>query len=551
MQNLLTFFLAVIDRLRGLVGLVLPVFAEAADFRTWPTWFRVLVTVIVYAVVLSGLYWLTGRPVVQTYLKRNVPTELQPYYLPVVFVLLSVLSWVGYLLYKLLTAADAAEFPDIAAAWAEATAKLAAEGVRVGDVPVYLVVGRPASGDDALFLAAGLKLGVRAPKGDGAPVRVFGGPDGVFVTCPGASTWGRFADRLANADTSGAGASASEIDLLSTNIPGQVLAGVDQKLQDEFYGLLQDQSQRKLTADEQARLLELGLLMDTAKSAGARRVTMGSDELAAGPNRLAYLCRLVARDRAPWCPVNGLLVVVPWAALETDDLARTAVGVLSGDLAAARRELRQRYPSYVMVCDLEQAHGFDEFRRGFRAGELNARVGQRTPLVPDRPPAEVPGMMEYVADWVRQSVMPGFVLNWLRLDWPPEGRRGAAFVPPTNRKLFVFLYDVFVRAPRLGRLLAHGLPAADPVPGAAGPDLLPLVGGCYFAATGRDEKSQAFAAGVFQRLTDRNSQDAVSWSAAALAEDRQYGGRAVLLYAAAAVLALVTAAGVAVKVKGI
>lgn len=63
---------------------------------------------------------------------------------------------------------------------------------------------------------------------------------------------------------------------------------------------------------------------------------------------------------------------------------------------------------------------------------------------------------------------------------------------------------------------------------------LPLVAGCYLAATGRDDKHQAFVAGVFQRLTE--SQSAVSWSAEALVEDRSYGQWAGLLYIAAALL---------------
>ena len=47
---------------------------------------------------------------------------------------------------------------------------------------------------------------------------------------------------------------------------------------------------------------------------------------------------------------------------------------------------------------------------------------------------------------------------------------------------------------------------------------------------------------VFQRLTEQQSQDAVSWSEAALREDRSLGVRASALYAAAALLALATVA---------
>jgi hypothetical protein len=196
----------------------------------------------------------------------------------------------------------------------------------------------------------------------------------------------------------------------------------------------------------------------------------------------------------------------------------------------------------VLVCDLEQADGFAEFRRGFPKEMLKQRIGQRLPVVPDRPADEVPGVLAQAADWIRLNVMASWVLKFLRLDWPPEQRKSNEFVPGSNRRLFQFLHDVYVRGPRLGRLVARGLPADPDGSSADDPaDALPLVGGCYLAATGRDEKDQAFVAGVFQRLTE--SQSSVSWSGRAEAEDRAYRRWAVLLWVAALVLAAVTAAG--------
>ncbi|OWK37913.1 type VI secretion protein IcmF/TssM N-terminal domain-containing protein [Fimbriiglobus ruber] len=544
MQSLIYFFVAFVDKIRSLVGLVLPMFRDAADFRSWPVWLRALATVIVFWVIFYGLYWLNGLAIVQHYLKQYAPDYVRAVYLPLVFALLCVLSWIGYFWWKLFNAEDAAEYPDIAAAWEEAVRRLGQEGIRVGDVPLYLVVGRPETGDDALFVASNQKIKIRVPNTMVAPVRVFAGQDAVFVTCSGASTWGTFVDRLANPDEVAANADARGTGAGAFTItPGQALAGVDEKLQEEFYELLRLQSDRPLTAAEEERLYELGDILQAAKAALARRVTLTPEDRTNGPRRLAYLCRLIARDRRPWCPVNGALVLVPWAALETDELCATAVGVLSGDLSVARTTFRQRYPMYVMVCDLEQASGFDEFRRGFKRDDLKLRIGQRIPLMPDRPPEEMPGVLEAVAEWVRLNVMPSFVLNWLRLEWPPENRHTNQFVPTYNRKLFQFLFDLFVRGPRLGRVLARGLPVetaggADDDPAAA----LPLVGGCYFAATGREERNQAFVAGVFQKLTE--SQDAVAWSRAALADDRVYARWAVLAYLAAFLLAAATAAGV-------
>jgi hypothetical protein len=61
--------------------------------------------------------------------------------------------------------------------------------------------------------------------------------------------------------------------------------------------------------------------------------------------------------------------------------------MLQRDLTAARDALQLRYPTYALVCDLEAARGFNEFRRSFTPDTLKkGRIGQRLPLVPDLAP---------------------------------------------------------------------------------------------------------------------------------------------------------------------
>src|SRR5262249_25877531 len=43
--------------------------------------------------------------------------------------------------------------------------------------------------------------------------------------------------------------------------------------------------------------------------------------------RLRSLCRLVVRDRRPLCPINGVLVLVPYAATAADDDASQAAAI--------------------------------------------------------------------------------------------------------------------------------------------------------------------------------------------------------------------------------
>src|SRR6516162_3027808 len=102
--------------------------ASAADFRHWPRWIWRVIHVVLLLAILVGLYFLNRYLEVGRLLLLR--TEwLQQFYLPLVFLLLYALSWLGYWLYRLLGEEDAAaEFPDVDDAWREACAKLEAQG---------------------------------------------------------------------------------------------------------------------------------------------------------------------------------------------------------------------------------------------------------------------------------------------------------------------------------------------------------------------------------------------------------------------------------------
>jgi hypothetical protein len=116
-------------------------------------------------------------------------------------------------------------------------------------------------------------------------------------------------------------------------------------------------------------------------------------------------------------------------------------------------------------------------------------------------------------------------------------------VPTHNRKLFQFLQEIYVRGPRIGRLLSRGLPSNPEATVTVDPaDALPLCSGCYLAATGRDEKKQAFVAGVFQRLTE--SQSSVSWSDSAVEEDRSFRRWSNVIFTIIVLVAVFSAYGI-------
>lgn len=518
------------DLIRRWVGLILPLFSEAADFRAWPKWLKAFVHVLILAMILAGLFFLNENPWVQRNLLTKASVRLQQIYLPLLFIVLYVLTWLGYWLYKLLSQEEAGDYPDIDAAWAAAAAELRQAGFPIDRLPLYLVVGRPAAGEDALFVASALPLTVRAPSQlVQSPLRVYAGPQAAFVTCSGASAWGSHAAMLngeiVSAEAGFQGGAKPEEAQKTLGAAGAQVEGLSDVEMAEMRQLLADQADRELSPDERGRLREL--FEQSNRASSHKRKSLPADLKAEGPKRLAYLCRLIRRDRYPWCPVNGALALVPWQALESDEACKEAIDVLNHDLAVARDVLRLRFVTYVGVCDVEAAPGFAEFRRAFTANQLKNRIGQRLPVLPDVPVDKVPDLMDRAADWIRSNVVRSWVVRHLRIDWPPDDRKTHSFVPVANRKLFHFLHDVHVRGPRLGRLLGRGLPAdgrgdADPV------ESSPLVGGCYLIATGRTPNDQAFVPGVFQRVLE--SENTIRWSQRAFAEDARFRRMAMTGY---------------------
>jgi hypothetical protein len=362
---------------------------------------------------------------------------------------------------------------------------------------------------------------------------VYAHRDAVFVTCPRASGWVGFADALANPEKTVApqpGIDSGVTGKLDDVIDGGT--GADEATMDEFKELMRLNDKGVLTAEQKIRLAELGGMIDRA--AGRKAVApiqFPTDRQREGSRRLAFLCRLIREDRRPWCPVNAILLLVPWAATEADDRARLAAETLHRDVEAARAALQLRCNTFALVTDLETAPGYAEFRRGFSDKAARKRFGQGLPVVPDKAPADVPEFLDDVADWLRRSRFPSYVISFLKLDGQPDPRRSVSFVPPANHGLFKFLDEVHARGHRVGTILTNGLAgdlAADP----ADPlGRLPLCGGYYFAATGRTATEQAFTTEVFEKMLDEKTQRAVAWSPAAHADEAWYRRAAYLGFA--------------------
>jgi type VI protein secretion system component VasK len=242
--------------------------------------------------------------------------------------------------------------------------------------------------------------------------------------------------------------------------------------------------------------------------------------------RLRYLMRCINRDRAPYCPLNGVILLLPFAALANDEDVSQIASVCQADLRVLRESARTRCPVFLLVADLETAPGYPALRECLDLDRRLRLFGQDLPLIPDLKPEELPGMIAGSLRHFTQA-LTHWIFRLFRVE--KSGLEQAAAAIAANGQLFELLGTIRHRAPGLERILTR-LITADP-------PLEFMVGGFYLAATGSNpERDQAFVPGVFQHLVQH--QNAVAWTQDALDEEADYRRWTVYGYAALAIFCI-------------
>lgn len=554
-MSILYFLTTIFDKIRLAFGMILPVFADARDTRNWPWWLRWLLHAVLLGVVIYGLHWLQNSDTkigvkLRDYLaKTSYGDFLYEWWLTLVFLALYALCWVGFGLYKLFAAdEESSEFPDLERSWKQAVSELERNGIRLNDSenapPVFLVLGRPTGGMDSLFRASGWNFQYRFPNVQNSRLYVYAcfEPYCVFVTVPDATAWSYLANAV-NGDTqfSPAANSAEAGDPTKTlsfdaGSDGGGAFGLTASEMHEFKTLQRMQSQRGLDDVQQDRLEVLGNKIHKGAATKAQAFSIRNEVLRTGERELKFVCNLMKRDRWPLCPVNGVLVLVPWATGESENVAQVVARELANNLTVARNAFQLHYPTIGAICDLEVARGFGQFRSGFSPEQLRQRIGQRIPLVPVRTEKtpETPTLIRWGIHWIAHAIVPVWVLQALRFD--PQANKQEGSHP--NRDLYLLLREVQRRVPRFASILSRVPAGKGEIETPDDLESLPLFGGCYLVGTGDKQNRQAFVAGVLDRLV--KDQASVAWTRQAYEDDRrawrltQYGYIAIAIVAAIA-----------------
>jgi hypothetical protein len=484
---------------QSLLGLLTPLFSEEnLTGMARALWLALHIALI--AGIAIGLWFLDVYVTKWWTIIPGTSLWLRQAWLPILFLLFYAMLLLAWVLYRLLVQEEMpGDFPDIDQAWGMAVDALRQAGLKPDDLPLYLILGQPEGGPEALIRASGLNIKLQqVPSGD-PPVCLFGAEDGLFVMCPGASVLGSLARELTSPITRGPAVEEGGSSNERTLKPGEGGDGQSLEIQ-AIFARAPGGDPRRLPAPERRELRRMERLASTMRPASRQ-----AEQLEVQTARLRHFCRLLVRDRKPYSAVNGILVLVPFAGLDSPQDAADVGDACKRDMEAARSALGVHCPVFVTICDMESAPGFSDFIAGHPVEERRRRIGQRTALVPQLKggPEAVAAMFRSLAEWICQGFLRTSIVGKFRLEGSPTPTLEEAL--QGNARLFELLCDMQVKRANLARILEEGFSTYAP------PERL-LFGGCYLAATGPSDppNQQAFLAGVFGRLQEKV--DAIYWT---------------------------------------
>ena len=226
--------------------------------------------------------------------------------------------------------------------------------------------------------------------------------------------------------------------------------------------------------------------------------------------KLKHFCKLVLRDRRPYCPINGILLLLPYASTNSESEARQAGTACHLDLTVIRDSILVNCPVFALLCDIETVPHSDRLLEEFSEEQRLQSMGRSFPLVPDLQVSERVRMVEAGSDWIGHAAFIPMLYRLMRFSTSDEGLVDNV---KDNARLFRFFAEMHGRSRRLGRLLGRlvSLDTRGQV----------MLGGCFVACTGRDpRREQAFVGGVLQLLID--NQNFVCWTPDALRQEANY-----------------------------
>ncbi|WP_010585393.1 type VI secretion protein IcmF/TssM N-terminal domain-containing protein [Schlesneria paludicola] len=436
---------------------------------------------------------------------------------------------------------DLSEFEDVQRAWESGLDALAREGFDLQWLPIFLVNGATPEQQKSLFEGSRMTWKVNGNSDDprSNALTFHASDEALFICLNDVGAMSRQLKKVPSRGGNAATAARTGPAIASTMRPDQLRSAVEQTRRPDQ---LQNAGGQTLPpnalaaaagATMRAPAAQYGATMRPGEIAGMASQTvapvsvsmlsvlekLSKDELRQNHRRLEFVCQLLTEERGSYCPLNGLLQLIPlrWTESAAHEPLMAAA---AADIQTLHNGLHLQFPVVCVHAGLEDVTGLSEFiERGKEIDSRfrDSRAGSRYPagLAVDHKSSE--WVVERGLIWFRDWVYAEFAKN---------------LASSKNRQLYQFLCSLSLRRERLVRELQTvigDINLRQPV----------RLTGCYFAATGAEPAKQAFVHGVMQRLM--SEQNDVAW----LPEWRSRDRRCLLL---TSLVSLVTLAVLAADV---
>jgi hypothetical protein len=423
------------------------------------------------------------------------------------------------------------EFPDIQDAWNRGLSALRDHSLDLNAHPLFLIIGSvDLRQERSLMAASNLKFVVGAVPPGPAPLHFYASPDAIYLILSDASYLSALLRLVGHqplqtrSGQSGTGSrQSSAIDQFSSRTldvstfmeqqESGAAAPQESSAMDQFSKQTLDVS-TFFAQRERAEELRQQPLSDIADQStlkpgsliygsDERDVRLSAQEAIDQTSRIRYVAQLIRAARYPLCPINGVMVLIPFNVLSvSDDAVREVQRAIKFDLASLQETLTLKAPTVAMFTGLEQEDGFRELvRRVGPAGASRQRFGQGMDVRCRATAEELDALAAHAC---------GAFEDWVYTLFREDG----ALTRPGNTLLHSLLCTVRSRLKNpIAELLSNGFGNST-----GNAEAETSFVGCYFAATGDSDDQRAFVRGVFDKLTD--SQEDLEWTSHALQTSR-------------------------------
>jgi hypothetical protein len=442
----------------------------------------------------------------------------------VILVLLVAIPVIAYFALRLWLEGGGSRFPDIDRAWREGIQELRRQGLDLSNIPLFLVIGAEGESQaDRLTSAADQKWLVNGVPEGRTPLRWYANETAVLLVVTGA---GRLSQVAHGGTAVSAPAETPAFNIRGTlevaSARGTYLPGSEpdrgiSDVRDSGGGLPHHASYgsiRGTLLPSPRSSIVPGVSGD--RSAGQHAPAVPRREAEEQTERLSYVCQLLQQGRQPLCPLNGILVLLPWKGIQAGASGKAFPESVRRDLTTVRESARLCCPVTVLVTGLENEPGFAELVRRVGIDRARAnRFGRGFDLWTPPTAESLESLASHACgafeDWVYDLF-----------------RQRDALGKPGNAKLYQLLCRVRSQIhAQLQNVLIHGL--ASDIGERKNERRPELFAGCYFAATGESSDRQSFVKSVMEKMIQLEEE--LEWTDEALRSDRWYSGLANSLLA--------------------